>query len=400
MKGQILRIRLVLLAWLHLRSPPVRVSFLRSFSYKDIKRATDGFRRIVDNSSHGTAYKAKLQNGNWGLVKEVDASDDQDDAFYRELQLLGRLHHRHIVALRGFSIGHKRFLVFENIENGSLKEHLNDPLKSPLNWRTRLQIAIDVAAALVSLEIACFLMSKIFPKKHFMGPSQVILIWVILGTFRSPSGSVPWTYVSCKSVGSNSAPLSNLNWPTDEQGLYAVTSDESAYFQIIIMQEYLHFFCEPPVYHVSINSSTIMLDENFTAKLSDVGLLSSGGNFVTSPHISCSKECMGQACGNIIFQLGLLILELITGQSSAEGGADLIKWVQKSCFRRSIHNMIDPDLGNNYDSQELRGLLAVARLFLKSVDKPTHFAPQIFRYLQKKSGESAFPFTCYILAIV
>ncbi|KAK3006741.1 hypothetical protein RJ639_017553, partial [Escallonia herrerae] len=275
-----------------------RVSFLRRFSYKDIKRATDGFRRKVDNSSHGTAYKAKLQNGNWVLVKEVDVSDDQDDAFYRELQLLGRLHHRHIVALSGFSIGHKRFLVFENIENGSLKEHLNDPLKTPLNWRTRLQIAIDVAAAL----------------------------------------------------------------------------------------EYLHFFCEPPVYHVSINSSTIMLDENFTAKLSDVGLLSSGGNFVTSPHISCSKECMGQACGNIIFQLGLLILELITGQSSAEGGADLIKWVQKSCFRRSIHNMIDPDLGNNYDSQELRGLLAVARLCLKSVDKPTNFAPQIFRYLQKKVG--------------
>ncbi|CAL5443547.1 unnamed protein product [Camellia sinensis] len=41
------------------------------------------------------------------------------------------------------------FLVFEDIENGTLKAHLNDPLKTPLNWRTRLQIVIGVAAALL-----------------------------------------------------------------------------------------------------------------------------------------------------------------------------------------------------------------------------------------------------------
>ncbi|XLS74354.1 hypothetical protein HN51_031219, partial [Arachis hypogaea] len=41
-----------------------------------------------------------------------------------------------------------RLLIFDNIENGSLKEHLNDPLKTPLNWRMRLQIANEVVAAL------------------------------------------------------------------------------------------------------------------------------------------------------------------------------------------------------------------------------------------------------------
>ncbi|KAI7994290.1 Kinesin-like protein KIN-5C [Camellia lanceoleosa] len=40
-------------------------------------------------------------------------------------------------------------MVFEDIENGTLKAHLNDPLKTPLNWRTRLQIVIGVAAALL-----------------------------------------------------------------------------------------------------------------------------------------------------------------------------------------------------------------------------------------------------------
>ncbi|XWS71383.1 hypothetical protein CRYUN_Cryun03dG0133800 [Craigia yunnanensis] len=72
-----------------------------------------------------------------------------------------------------------------------------------------------------------------------------------------------------------------------------------------------------------------MLDENFTAKLSGVGLLSTVETYVKMPHSSCSRsilsflaECMGQECSNIIFQLGVLILELITGQSSEQGGTD------------------------------------------------------------------------------
>ncbi|XLR01219.1 hypothetical protein S83_067417, partial [Arachis hypogaea] len=46
------------------------------------------------------------------------------------------------------SLPSMRLLIFDNIENGSLKEHLNDPLKTPLNWRTRLQTANEVVAAL------------------------------------------------------------------------------------------------------------------------------------------------------------------------------------------------------------------------------------------------------------
>jgi serine/threonine protein kinase len=84
------------------------------------------------------------------LVKELTALDLGRERFDEEVQLLGRLRHRHLLTLRGFCIGRKRLLVFDNIENGSLKEHLNDPLKTPLNWKTRIQIAIGVAAALVS----------------------------------------------------------------------------------------------------------------------------------------------------------------------------------------------------------------------------------------------------------
>ncbi|KAJ6315954.1 hypothetical protein OIU78_019268 [Salix suchowensis] len=209
--------------------------------------------------------------------------------------------------LKGFSIGCKRLLVFENIENGSLKEHLNDPLKTPLNWNTRLQIAIGVAAAL----------------------------------------------------------------------------------------EYLLLFSNPPIYHVSISASNVMLGENYIAKISDVGLHNSDvglhnsvGDYVTMPHSSNAEDCMDHACGNLTFQLGVLILVLITGQSSEKGSTDLIQWIQESRFRSSIPNMIDPDLGNNYDSRELKNLLAVARLCIKSGDKPKFSIPQIFRVSSPKILDS------------
>lgn len=291
MDGIILKMKLLFLR----RSRSGTISFVRRFSYNDIKKATDNFRRAVDNSPHGASYKASFQDGIVAMVKEVRDCDEENDSFYEELQLFGCLHHRHIVSLIGYSIGYKRLLVFENMENGSLKEHLNDPLKTPLSWRIRLQIVVGVAAAL----------------------------------------------------------------------------------------EYLHFFCDPPVLNVSVSSSTIMLDENFNAKICDIGLLCSRENEITLSQSSRSKEIRSQASGNIIFQLGVLILEVVTGQSS-EGGVDLIQWVQGSRLSTSIHKMIDPDLGNSYDSKELKCLLAVARLCVKSVDNPTPFASQIFRYLQKK----------------
>lgn len=127
-----------------------------------------------------------------------------------------------------------------------------------------------------------------------------------------------------------------------------------------------------------------MLDENFTAKLSDVGFFNSVRNYATMPHSSCPEDCSTQDCSNIIFQLGVLILELVTGQSPEEGDVDLIQWIQESSISSSIHRMIDPDLGGSYDSKELKKLLAVARLCIKTKDKPTISIPQISRYLQNE----------------
>lgn len=105
--------------------------------------------------------------------------------------------------------------------------------------------------------------------------------------------------------------------------------------------------------------------------------------------IAYLAECRDEICKHTIYQLGLLILELVTGQSSEDGGVDLVQWVQDSRLRRrSIHQMIDPDLGDSYDFRELKGLLAVAKMCVQSIHKPTIKTPQILWFLQKKLGIS------------
>ncbi|KAL5709059.1 hypothetical protein ACHQM5_019788 [Ranunculus cassubicifolius] len=278
------------------RSLTSELPFLRRFSYDDIKRATGGFSRIIAKHSHGAVYNAQFQDGLVAVVKELRDFHLGNDVFYKEVQLLGRLHHRHLVALKGFSTGPERFLVFEYSVSGSLKDHLNDPLKTPLTWKSRLQIAIGVAAAL----------------------------------------------------------------------------------------EYLQFFCEPSIRYVSINSSNILLDEDYVAKISDVGLLCSTTTQLSTPTVSTATARPNQEeTRDVIFQLGVLILELITGQSEKEG-TDLVLWVQGTGFSKSVYKMIDPDLGNTYDSQELKKLLAVARFCTKTRRKPTRSFQRVLRYIQGK----------------
>ncbi|KAG7976980.1 hypothetical protein I3843_05G007300 [Carya illinoinensis] len=133
------------------------LSMFRKFSYKEIKKATDSFNTIIGQGGFGTVYKAQFSDGLEAAVKRMDKVSEQgEDDFCREIELLARLHHRHLVSLRGFCITkHKRFLLYEYMANGSLEDHLHAPGRSHLNWRTRVQIAIDVANALEYLHFYC-----------------------------------------------------------------------------------------------------------------------------------------------------------------------------------------------------------------------------------------------------
>jgi len=125
----------------------------RKFSYKEIKRATEDFSTVIGQGGFGTVYKADFSDGLVAAVKRMNRISEQgEDEFCREIELLARLHHRHLVALRGFCIQKRerylflrcllyslsyipmnqtllhvygRFLLYEYMGNGSLKDHLH-----------------------------------------------------------------------------------------------------------------------------------------------------------------------------------------------------------------------------------------------------------------------------------
>ncbi|KAG6576951.1 putative receptor-like protein kinase, partial [Cucurbita argyrosperma subsp. sororia] len=132
-------------------------SMFKKFSYKEIKKATDSFSTTIGQGGYGTVYKAQFSEDLVLAVKRMNKVSEQgEDEFGREIELLARLHHRHLVALRGFCVEkHERFLVYEYMANGSLKDHLHAPGRTPLSWQTRIQIAIDVANALEYLHYYC-----------------------------------------------------------------------------------------------------------------------------------------------------------------------------------------------------------------------------------------------------
>lgn len=83
----------------------------QKYSYKETKKATNNFNTIIGQGGFGTVYKAQFRDGSVAAVKRMNKVSEQgEDEFCQEIELLARLHHRHLVALRGFCIEkHNRY---------------------------------------------------------------------------------------------------------------------------------------------------------------------------------------------------------------------------------------------------------------------------------------------------
>lgn len=78
-------------------------SIFTKYSYKGTKKATNNFSTTIGQGGFGTVYKAEFKDGSMVAVKRMNkVSEQAEDEFCREIELLARLHHRHLLALRGF----------------------------------------------------------------------------------------------------------------------------------------------------------------------------------------------------------------------------------------------------------------------------------------------------------
>ena len=111
-------------------SPGISLGFSKStFSYEELAMATDGFSdaNLLGQGGFGYVHKGVLPNGKEVAVKSLKAGSGQGEReFQAEVEIISRVHHKHLVSLVGYCItGSHRLLVYEFVPNRTLEYHLH-----------------------------------------------------------------------------------------------------------------------------------------------------------------------------------------------------------------------------------------------------------------------------------
>ncbi|XP_070662972.1 putative proline-rich receptor-like protein kinase PERK6 isoform X2 [Malus domestica] len=140
--------------------PNVAFGFNKStFTYEELAAATSGFAqaKLIGQGGFGYVHKGVLPNGKEIAVKSLKAGSGQGDReFAAEVEIISRVHHRHLVSLVGYCLaGERKLLVYEFIANNNLEFHLHSADRPPLEWANRVKIALGSAKGLAYLHEDC-----------------------------------------------------------------------------------------------------------------------------------------------------------------------------------------------------------------------------------------------------
>nr|XP_010911275.2 calmodulin-binding receptor-like cytoplasmic kinase 3 [Elaeis guineensis] len=129
-----------------------------NLSINQIIKATQSFSPSLrlGEGGFGTVYKAVLPDGLIVAIKRAKKEHIPAlrDEFSNEVELLAKIEHQNLVRLLGYTDkGNERIIITEYVPNGTLREHLDGQHGKILDFKQRLEIAIDVAHALTYLHL-------------------------------------------------------------------------------------------------------------------------------------------------------------------------------------------------------------------------------------------------------
>ncbi|KAL2498740.1 putative inactive receptor kinase [Abeliophyllum distichum] len=126
-----------------------------AFSAEELSRAPA---EVLGRSSHGTLYKATLDNGHMLTVKWLRVGlVKHKKEFAKEVKKIGSVRHQNVVPLRAYYWGpreQERLILADYIQGDSLALHLYETTPrrySTLQFNQRLKVAVDVARCLMFL---------------------------------------------------------------------------------------------------------------------------------------------------------------------------------------------------------------------------------------------------------
>ncbi|KAF5197270.1 Receptor-like kinase [Thalictrum thalictroides] len=141
-------------------SPNIALGFNKStFSYEELATATNGFSQanLLGQGGFGYVHKGVLPNGKLVAVKSLKSGSGQGEReFQAEVEIISRVHHRHLVSLVGYCIaGGQRMLIYEFVPNNTLEYHLHGKGRPTMEWAKRMTIALGSARGLAYLHEDC-----------------------------------------------------------------------------------------------------------------------------------------------------------------------------------------------------------------------------------------------------
>ena len=151
---------------------------LRSYTYEELTKATNGFREELGRGASAKVYKGVLEYEDRKLVavkRMNDMVNEGDLEFKAEVSAIGRTNHRNLVQLLGFcNEGQHRLLVYEFMSNGSLASFLFG-VSRPY-WYQRIQIALETARGLFYLHEECSIQNHFIVISSYRTSSWMTLL--------------------------------------------------------------------------------------------------------------------------------------------------------------------------------------------------------------------------------
>eukprot|EP00256_Glycine_max_P061629 XP_014630879.1 LOW QUALITY PROTEIN: probable inactive receptor kinase At2g26730 [Glycine max] len=126
-----------------------------SFDLEDLLRASA---EVLGKGSVGTSYKAVLEEGTTVVVKRLKDVVVTKKEFETQMEVLGKIKHENVVPLRAFYFSKdEKLLVYDYMSAGSLSALLHGSRgsgRTPLDWDSRMKIALGAARGLTCLHVA------------------------------------------------------------------------------------------------------------------------------------------------------------------------------------------------------------------------------------------------------